>query len=91
MGYIKKHYPELIVHKDTIRVGNEYADIGELKLQFIDVRNLFSKIYSLYKTYYTRNRFPYVSQRLFLEKLSKFPYLFKIDDGKKLDPNYIRA
>lgn len=89
IGYIKKHYPELISNKDSLRHSN-YVDLEKLRLQFKDARDLFSDIYDLYKTYYTRNKFPYVNQRLFLEKLSKFPYLYKIDDGKELNPKYIK-
>ena len=61
-----------------------YLDLASLRLQFKTTRDLFSKLYDLYQTFYTRNRFPYVNQRLFLEKLSVFPYYFKKDEDKQL-------
>ena len=83
MSYIKTHHPDMIAPIDKRNNDKEnYLDLATLRLQFKSTRDLFSKLYRLYQTFYTRNRFPYVNQRLFLEKLSTFPYYFKKDEDK---------
>lgn len=85
MSYIKTHHPDMIAPIDRSNKDKEnYIDLATLRLQYKSTRDLFSKLYGLYQTFYTRNRLPYVNQRLFLEKLSGFPYYFKKDEDKQL-------
>nr|DAQ56819.1 MAG TPA: hypothetical protein [Caudoviricetes sp.] len=85
IAYLKTHHPDMMAPIGRPNKDKEnYLDLASLRLQFKATRDLFSKLYDLYQTFYTRNRYPYINQRLFLEKLSGFPYYFKKDEDKQL-------
>ena len=91
IAYLKTHHPDMMAPIGRPNKDKEnYLDLASLRLQFKATRDLFSKLYDLYQTFYTRNRFPYVNQRLFLEKLSVFPYYFKKDEDKQLLSKNVR-
>ena len=82
VSFLRKYRPDMIKPIGRNKEREKYLDLTEVRLQRKSARDLFSELYGLYQTFYTRNRFPYLNQRLFLEKLSSFPYYFKKDEDK---------
>lgn len=87
--YLKSNHPEMIRAQSDLCDDN-FADLKTVRLQFRNARNYFSDLHLLYKNFYDRNNFTYINQRLFLEKLSEFPYDFRIDPGKVIPPEYFK-
>lgn len=82
VSFLRKYRPDMVKPIGRNKEREKYLDLTEVRLQRKSARDLFSELYELYQTFYTRNRFPYLNQRLFLEKLSAFPYYFKKDEDK---------
>lgn len=87
--YLKSNHPEMI-RAQSESYDDNFADLKTVRLQFRNARNYFNDLHLLYKNFYDRNNFTYINQRLFLEKLSEFPYDFRIDPGKVIPPEYFK-
>lgn len=87
--YLKSNHPEMI-RSQSEPYDDNFVDLKTVRLQFRNARNYFNDLHLLYKNFYDRNNFTYINQRLFLEKLSEFPYYFRIDPGKVIPPEYFK-